>query len=61
MTGEDIWRHKRTGRLYKLMHLTNTLGRTMAAIQVVYVDSDDCIWSKPINDFSEKFTREKNI
>lgn len=56
----NLFVHKKTGRLYVLVSLTNTLSTDQVKFptSVSYLDpANNTIWSRPIIDFAEKFVK----
>lgn len=50
------WVHKKTGNRYTVLHLTNTQARKDGwPVMVVYIDEYKDIWSRPVEEFLEKF------
>lgn len=53
---QSQWRHRRTGRLYRVLCVANAAATKSGwPVTVVYDDQDGHIWAKPVGEFTLAF------
>lgn len=56
LAGGSEWMHKSSGKLYKIVCVTNlTATKPEFQPQVVYEDEEFSIWSRPLSEWESKF------